>query len=74
VRQTKPENISISVKNRDGDIFWGLTRITDKRGPGRRLREVGLILSRKYRSEGDLRARYELDGRPWCSGAKRPGS
>ena len=28
VRQTKPENISISV-NRDGDIFWGLTRITD---------------------------------------------
>jgi len=38
VRQTKPGNISISV-NRDGAIFWGLTRITDKRGLVMRLKE-----------------------------------
>ena len=30
-RQTKPENISISV-NREGDVFWDSTRLSKRRG------------------------------------------
>jgi len=63
VRQTKPENISISV-NRDGDIFWGLTRITDNEDLVRRLKEKSVLNPQpEVHIRGDLRARYESIGR-----------
>jgi len=63
VRQTKPENISISV-NRDGDIFWGLTRITDNEDLVKRLKEKSVLNPQpEVHIRGDLRARYESIGR-----------
>jgi biopolymer transport protein ExbD len=63
VRQTKPENISISV-NREGDIFWGLTRITDNEDLVRRLKEKSVLNPQpEVHIRGDLRARYESIGR-----------
>jgi biopolymer transport protein ExbD len=63
VRQTKPENISISV-NREGDIFWGLTRITDNEDLVRRLKEKSVLIPQpEVHIRGDLRARYESIGR-----------
>jgi biopolymer transport protein ExbD len=63
VRQTKPENISISV-NRDGEIFWGLTRITDNEDLVRRLKEKSVLNPQpEVHIRGDLRARYESIGR-----------
>ena len=62
-RQTKPENISISV-NRDGDIFWGLTRITDNEDLVKRLKEKSVLNPQpEVHIRGDLRARYESIGR-----------
>ena len=62
-RQTKPENIEISV-NRDGDIFWGLTRITDNEDLVRRLKEKSVLNPQpEVHIRGDLRARYESIGR-----------
>ena len=72
VRQTKPENISISV-NRDGDIFWGLTRITDNEDLVRRLKEKSVLNPQpEVHIRGDLRARYESIGRV-VFGCQRPG-
>jgi biopolymer transport protein ExbD len=63
VRQTKPENISISV-NRDGDIFWGLTRVTDNEDLVKRLKEKSVLNPQpEVHIRGDLRARYESIGR-----------
>src|SRR5258706_14965616 len=42
VRQTKPDDISIAV-DRDGDIFWGLTRITDNEDLVRRFKEEAVL-------------------------------
>src|ERR1700741_1461689 len=41
-RQTKPENITISV-NREGDVFWGLDRITDNELLVKRLKEKAVL-------------------------------
>jgi biopolymer transport protein ExbD len=63
VRQTKPENISISV-NRDGEVFWGLTRITDNEDLVKRLKEKSVLNPQpEVHIRGDLRARYESIGR-----------
>jgi biopolymer transport protein ExbD len=62
-RQTKPENISISV-NRDGDIFWGLTRITDNEDLVKRLKEKAVLDPQPaVQIRGDLSARYDSIGR-----------
>jgi biopolymer transport protein ExbD len=62
-RQTKPENIIISV-NRDGDIFWGQTYIPDTDALFNRL---AVIAKQEPQPEvqvrGDEKARYESVGR-----------
>jgi biopolymer transport protein ExbD len=62
-RQTKPENISISV-NREGDIFWGQTRIYDNEQLVKRLKEKAVLIPQpEVHIRGDLNARYESIGR-----------
>jgi len=62
-RQTKPENIVISV-NRDGDIFWGLTRVTDNEQLVKMLKEKSVLDPQPaVQIRGDLNARYESIGR-----------
>ena len=62
-RQTKPENITLSV-NRDGDIFWGLTRVADNEELVRRLKEKSVLTPQpEVHIRGDLNARYESIGR-----------
>jgi biopolymer transport protein ExbD len=62
-RQTKPENISISV-NREGDVFWDQTRITDNEVLVKRLKEKSVLNPQpEVHIRGDLNARYESIGR-----------
>ena len=62
-RQTKPENVTISV-NREGDIFWEQTRITDNEELVRRLKEKSVKNPQPaVQIRGDLNARYESIGR-----------
>jgi biopolymer transport protein ExbD len=62
-RQTKPENITISV-NRDGDVFWGLTRISDNEDLVKRLKEKAVLNPQpEVHIRGDLKGRYESIGR-----------
>jgi biopolymer transport protein ExbD len=63
VRQTKPENVLISV-NRDGEVFWGLTRVDDNEQLVKRLKEKAVLNPQpEVHIRGDLRARYESIGR-----------
>jgi biopolymer transport protein ExbD len=63
VRQTKPQNITISV-NREGDVFWGLDRITDNELLVKRLKEKAVLDPQpEVQIRGDLQARYESIGR-----------
>src|SRR4029078_10610488 len=41
-RQTKPENIEISV-NKDGDIFWNMQLVPDKEALFQRLTTVAVV-------------------------------
>ncbi|HEX4583428.1 MAG TPA: biopolymer transporter ExbD [Burkholderiaceae bacterium] len=62
-RQTKPENITISV-NREGDVFWDSTRITDNEQLVKRLKEKSVLNPQpEVHIRGDLNARYESIGR-----------
>jgi biopolymer transport protein ExbD len=62
-RQTKPENITISV-NREGDVFWGLDRMPDNEGLVKRLKEKSVLVPQpEVHIRGDLQARYESIGR-----------
>jgi len=62
-RQTKPTNITISV-NREGDIFWEQTRITDNELLVKRLKEKAVLVPQpEVHIRGDLNARYESIGR-----------
>ena len=62
-RQTKPENISISV-NREGDVFWDQTRISDNEQLVKRLKEKSVLNPQpEVHIRGDLNARYESIGR-----------
>jgi biopolymer transport protein ExbD len=62
-RQTKPQNISISV-NREGDVFWDQTRITDNELLVKRLKEKSVLNPQpEVHIRGDLNARYESIGR-----------
>ena len=61
--QTKPENITISV-NREGDVFWGNTLITDNEVLVKRLKEKSVMDPQpEVHIRGDLGARYESIGR-----------
>ena len=62
-RQTKPENIDVSV-NKDGDVFWGQTLIKDSEDLVRRLKvESVKVPQPEVHIRGDLSGRYEQVGR-----------
>jgi len=62
-RQTKPETITISV-NREGDVYWGTTRITDNDQLVKRLKEKSVLDPQpEVHIRGDLNVRYEPIGR-----------
>ena len=62
-RQTKPENIDISV-NKDGDIFWNRQLIPDTDTLFQRLAKVAVLTPQpEVHIRGDERARYESIGR-----------
>ena len=62
-RQTKPENIEISV-NKDGDVFWNLQYIPDSNELVERLKKVAVLDPQpEVHIRGDQHARYESIGR-----------
>ncbi len=62
-RQTKPENVTISV-NKDGDVFWDATRIDDNEKLVERLKKVAVLNPQpEVHIRGDMNARYEGVGR-----------
>ena len=62
-RQTKPENIDISV-NKDGDIFWNQQLVADSDALFQRLSKVATLKPQpEVHIRGDGQARYESIGR-----------
>ena len=62
-RQTKPENVEISV-NRDGDVFWNLQLVADNNLLVERLKKVSVLDPQpEVHIRGDQEARYESIGR-----------
>jgi biopolymer transport protein ExbD len=62
-RQTKPENIIISV-NKEGDIFWNQTLVPDTDALFQRLAKVAVMAPQpEVQIRGDEKARYESVGR-----------
>ncbi|CAN5320234.1 biopolymer transporter ExbD [soil metagenome] len=61
-RQTKPENIEISV-NKDGDVFWNAQQL-DNEALFQRLKKVAVMTPQpEVHIRGDEKARYESIGR-----------
>ena len=61
-RQTKPENIEISV-NKDGDVFWNAQQL-DNEALFQRLKRVAVMTPQpEVHIRGDEKARYESIGR-----------
>jgi biopolymer transport protein ExbD len=61
--KTRPENITISV-NKDGDVFWGQTLVTDNEALVERLKKEAVKVPQpEVHIRGDLNARYESIGR-----------
>jgi biopolymer transport protein ExbD len=61
--QTKPENIVIQV-NRDGDVHWGMERLSDAESLVARLKtEAVKDPQPEVHIRGDLEVRYEAIGR-----------
>ena len=62
-RQTKPENIEISV-NKDGDVFWNLQLVPDSNALVERLKKVSVLDPQpEVQIRGDQDSRYESVGR-----------
>ena len=62
-RQTKPENIEVSV-NRDGDIFWNGQAVADSEALFQRLAKIGVLNPQpEVHIRGDEKSRYESIGR-----------
>ncbi len=62
-RQTKPENIEISV-NKDGDIFWNQAQVADTDALFQRLSKIATLTPQpEVHIRGDGQARYESIGR-----------
>ena len=62
-RQTKPENIEVSV-NRDGDVFWNGQALADNEALFQRLKKVAVMNPQpEVHIRGDEKARYESIGR-----------
>jgi len=62
-RQTKPENVEISV-SQEGQIFWNTAPVADNNELVNKLKKVsGLIPQPEVHIRGDQKARYEFIGR-----------
>ena len=62
-RQTKPENIDISV-NKDGDVFWNTQVVPDSEALFQKLKTVAVMNPQpEVHIRGDPNARYESVGR-----------
>ena len=62
-RQTKPENIEISV-NKDGDVFWNAQPVADNEALFQRLKKIAVMTPQpEVHIRGDEKARYESVGR-----------
>ena len=62
-RQTKPENVILSV-NKDGDVFWNEQKIADNNALVARLKKVAVLTPQpEVQIRGDGGARYEYVGR-----------
>ena len=62
-RQTKPENINISL-NKDGDIFWDQQFVPDTNALLERLKKVSVLNPQpEVHIRGDQGARYEFVGK-----------
>ena len=62
-RQTKPENIEISV-NKDGDVFWNAQPVRDSDALFDRLKKVAVMNPQpEVHIRGDQNTRYESVGR-----------
>ena len=62
-RQTKPENIEISV-NKEGDIFWNMQLVPDSDALFQRLSKIATLTPQpEVHIRGDGQARYESIGR-----------
>jgi biopolymer transport protein ExbD len=62
-RQTKPENIEISV-NKDGDVYWNLQLVPDSNALVERLKKVSVLDPQpEVHIRGDQESRYESVGR-----------
>ena len=62
-RQTRPENIDISV-NKDGDVFWNTQLVPDSEALFQRLKKVAVLNPQpEVHIRGDEKARYESIGR-----------
>ncbi|MGB8841360.1 MAG: biopolymer transporter ExbD [Aliidongia sp.] len=61
--QTKPENIVLSV-DREGDMFWGQTKLKDTADLFERLKPVAVTVPQpEVHIRGDLETRYEPIGK-----------
>jgi len=62
-RQTKPQNIEISV-NKDGDVFWNTQPVADSEALFQRLKKVAVMKPQpEVHIRGDEKSRYESIGR-----------
>ncbi len=62
-RQSKPENINISI-NRDGDVFWNMQLVADNEALVNKLKEVAIKVPQpEVQIRGDENARYEFVGK-----------
>ena len=63
VRQTKPENIEISV-TKDGDVFWNAMAVADNNALVDRLKKIAVMVPQpEIHIRGDQKSRYESVGR-----------
>jgi len=62
-RQTKPENIEISV-NKDGDVYWNAQLVADNEALFQRLKKIAVMTPQpEIHIRGDEKSRYESVGR-----------
>ena len=62
-RQTKPENIEISV-NKDGDVFWNAQPVADSEALFQRLKGVAVMNPQpEVHIRGDMTANYDSVGK-----------
>ena len=62
-RQTKPENIEVSV-NKDGDVFWNGQAVADNEALFQRLKKIAVLNPQpEIHIRGDEKSRYESIGR-----------